>query len=43
MGRPLVLEAQADHKGHGGAQAEFYKRSEAWLAAMVTGQPAPVK
>jgi cephalosporin-C deacetylase-like acetyl esterase len=41
--KEVVIMVNSDHHGHGNAQAQFYKRSEAWLAALVKGESAPVQ
>jgi hypothetical protein len=36
-----VVLPRSDHKGTGGTQEAYYKRSEAWLRALASGEPVP--
>jgi cephalosporin-C deacetylase-like acetyl esterase len=41
--KEAVIMVNSDHHGTHNAQAEYFKRSERWLAALVKGKPLPDK
>lgn len=40
--KEVLLMINSAHQDRNGSQAAFYRRSEAWLRALVKGEPAPV-